>query len=90
MRKSVAVSVSQYVGAKAAGFNNPTHPSALAVACILVLFWSTLFLLTVKAIKRDPKLRSKLILVGLASLLVVAAPVLLYVIVTVFVLIDVK
>jgi hypothetical protein len=71
-------------------FNNPSVPSALAVSGLLILFWITLFWATVKAIKRDPKRPFKLVLTGLASLLVVAVPLLLYLVVTMFVLIDFK
>lgn len=71
-------------------FNNPSVPSALALSAFVILLWTTLFWTTVRAIKCDPERRVKLILIGLASLLIVAAPLLLYLLVTTFVLIDFK
>jgi hypothetical protein len=71
-------------------FNNPTVPSALAVSGLVILLWTTLFWVTVRAIKRDPKRPFKLILIGLASLLVLASPIVLYLVVTIFALIDFK
>ena len=71
-------------------FNNPSVPSALAVSALVVVLWTTFFWVIVRGMKRDPRRPLKLVLIGLASLLVVAAPLLLYLLVTLFVLTDFK
>lgn len=65
-------------------------PSALAVSGLVILMWTTLFWITVRAIKRDPKWPFKLVLIGFASLLILASPLVLYLVITIFALIDFK
>jgi hypothetical protein len=71
-------------------FNNPTVPSVVAVSGLVVVLWLTLFGASVGALKRDPKRPLKLLQIGFVSLLVCAVPLLLYLIVTMFVLTDFK
>ncbi len=71
-------------------FNNPSLPSALVVSAFVILLWTTLFVVSVRGIRRDPKPPLKFVLIGVASLLVLAAPFLIYLLVTIFVLIDFK
>ena len=70
--------------------NNPTIPMAILISGCLVLVWLAAFVASWALLKRDPAKPLRIFLISFITLLIVIAPILLYVVVTLFVLTDFK
>ncbi len=71
-------------------FNNPSLLSATVVSAVVILFWAIAIWASMRALRRELPNPLKLILIGLVALLLLVSPVVLYVLVTTFILIDFK
>jgi predicted membrane channel-forming protein YqfA (hemolysin III family) len=72
------------------GLNNPSIPVAAAMSGLIVLVWTIALAGSIRSLKKDPPRPVRLLLIIFVALLILTAPVWLYLIVTLFVLTDFK